>query len=676
LSNKLLWKAVLLLPIILPAAAAGQVFNAPLIIQEQNEWCWAGVSSAILQYYGHPQNQCTIAEYTRTVATWHNFGTVNCCNNPNLGCNYWNYNWGYAGSIQDILMHWGVNNYGIGAALGIAQIQTEIAAGRPFIIRWAWSSGGGHFLVGHGILDSTLYYMNPWPGEGLKIGDHSWVVSDGSTHTWTHTTKITTPAPRVAFTGLALSLSTEGTARAETVASNEPTQAGYAKLAVNSGTAPYATAVFRFMQDGVTVTEAGVPASPPTTRARVFIDYRADVNAVPGRSEAGTVDINTGVAVVNNGTAPANVTYVLRDLTGGILASGNGTIAAGNYFAKFIDNLSDVAPDFNLPSNFQTAIQFGSLQITSTQPLSVLALRGTMNQRNEFLITTTPVADLTQALGNGSMYFPQFADGGGYTTSLILMNTSTQIETGSLVIRDKDGNPLSVNWVGGSAASSIPYSIPSGGVQRFQTDGFPVETKAGWVQLTPDTGTAAPTGSGVFGFNPDKVLVSESGIPAVAATTHARVYVDLSENHNTGLAIANVSSTSSSIVVNAFQKDGVTAAGISKQLDPLPANGYTASFADGFVTGLSAGFTGVLDITGGAFAALTLRSLNNERGDFLMTTFPVADVNKAAPSPIVFPQIADGGGYMTQFILISAGGSSSMVMNFYGANGEPLAVGK
>ncbi len=45
------------------------------------------------------------------------------------------------------------------------------------------------------------------------------------------------------------------------------------------------------------------------------------------------------------------------------------------------------------------------------------------------------------------------------------------------------------------------------------------------------------------------------------------------------------------------------------------------------------------------FAALTMRSLNNERNDFLLTTFPTADVNWAAPAPIVFPQPVAGGGF-------------------------------
>jgi hypothetical protein len=174
----------------LPVLVVGQVLNVPEVIQEQDQWCWAGVSCCVLRYYQTNITQCEIAEYTRTHANWHDFGPVDCCVDPSQGCNYWNYNWGYPGSIQDILHHWGVENYGTGY-LQITNIQSEIDGGRPFIIRWGWTTGGGHFLVGHGIVGSAIYYMNPWFGEGYKIGDYGWVL--GSTdHTWTHTNVLTT----------------------------------------------------------------------------------------------------------------------------------------------------------------------------------------------------------------------------------------------------------------------------------------------------------------------------------------------------------------------------------------------------------------------------------------------------------------------------------------------------
>jgi hypothetical protein len=469
-----------------------------------------------------------------------------------------------------------------------------------------------------------------------------------------------------------LTLNAGGAATVESLGSDTDVQVGYAVMAVNSGATPYGTAVFSFKQSGVTVTEAGVPASPPTTLARVFIDYRPDVLALPGQSNSGLIDINTGIAVVNTRAATASVTYTLRDTAGTTLAIGNGTIAAGAHFAKFISQLTDVAPNFNLPSNFQTTTQFGTLEIASDQPLSVLALRGTNNQRNDFLITTTPIADLMQSVSYSPVYFPQFADGGGYTTSLVLLNTANRTEKGTLQILDNNGSPLVVNRVGGTAGSSFRYSIPAGGAFHFQTDGSPAGINVGWARLTPDLYSPTPVGSGVFSYSPGNMLISESGIPSAVSTTNARVYVDLSGDHNTGLAIANVDSAAASVTIHAFQNDGVTPAGTSRGPFQLTAYGHDAEFADQFITGLPSGFTGVLDISSTTpFAALTMRALVNERDDFLMTTFPIADANASAPSPIVFPQFVDGGGYVTEFILISSSGGASTTLSFYDESGTP-----
>jgi hypothetical protein len=474
-------------------------------------------------------------------------------------------------------------------------------------------------------------------------------------------------------TTISFQLSSGGAVSADTPGTDVTAQAGYASLSVNSGNNPYGTAVFSLEQNGVIVTEAGVPASPPTLQARIFIDYREGVNAVPGRTGAGTVNTNTGIAVVNNGTLAATITYTLRDRNGLPVTSGSGTLAAGHHFARFIDKLYEYASGFSVPANFQTAIQFGTLDIQSTQAVSMLALRGTSNQRDEFLMTTTPVADLSQSLSYDSIYFPQFADGGGYTTSIILLNTSTSVETGVIEIRGETGSPFSVSMVGGSTGYSFPYTIPAGGVARYQTDGSPSTAGAGWARVAPDSGSPTPVGSGIFGYNPGSVLYSESGVPATVPTKHARIYVDLSRSHNTGLAIANAGSSSASIAINAYYDDGNTLAGTSQGPLSLAGNGYRAQFADGFIADLPAGFTGILDIISDTdFAALTLRSLTNERNEFLMTTFPVADANRVPPAPVIFPQVVDGGGYMTEFILISATGSSNATLSIYDENGAPF----
>jgi hypothetical protein len=59
-----------------------------------------------------------------------------------------------------------------------------------------------------------------------------------------------------------------------------------------------------------------------------------------------------------------------------------------------------------------------------------------------------------------------------------------------------------------------------------------------------------------------------------------------------------------------------------------------------------------------------------------MTTFPIVDVAKPTPSPVVFPHIADGGGYVTQIILISPAEASNATLYMYGEDGTPLDLSK
>src|SRR6185369_5666910 len=171
-------------------------------------------------------------------------------------------------------------------------------------------------------------------------------------------------------------------------------------------------------------------------------------------SGSGTINIYTGFAIVNRGSSSATLTYVLRDRSGQTVTTGHGVVAAGAHVAKFIQELKDIAPDFDLPASFPTETQYGSLEITSSQPVSVLALRLTPNQRGDVLLTSTPVADTTQPTNTSTLYFPQLVDGGGYTTSVTLLNTAANTaEGGTIAIFDDSGSALSVRSKDGVTAS-------------------------------------------------------------------------------------------------------------------------------------------------------------------------------------------------------------------------------
>lgn len=510
------------------------------------------------------------------------------------------------------------------------------------------------------------------------------VDPDASNNTATVTTSVAAGAPS---SQAHRSVPAGGAATASTVGSSGSVQAGYAindataakspdSFAISGGL-PSGTAVFSVTQNGTVVSEAGVPASPPTTQGRIFIDYRTAVPAKSDQLDAGTITIDTGMALVNRGSGMANITFTLRDTSGGSPIIGHASLAQGDHKALFIEQLNSIAPDFVLPASFPTATKFGSLDLKSDQPLSILALRLTTNQRGETLLTSTPIADLTQTGSSAPLFFPQLVDGAGYSTMVVLLNSSTTAETGTLQVSNDNGSPLVVQQVGGASASSFSYNIPPNGVFVFQTDGSPSVAHAGSAQVVPDPGMLTPVGAGVFSLTQGGILVTQSGIPSATPTTHAHIYIDKSAGHDTGLAIENPTGNPLNVLLVAFQMDGVTPVVASPGQVQLQGNGHTAAFAGQFISGLPNGFTGVLDISASSpFAALTLRSLTNSRGDFLLTTFPIADFNQSPVTPLIFPQIADGGGYRTQFILLSSGGAASATLSFFDDNGSPMAVAK
>jgi hypothetical protein len=404
------------------------------------------------------------------------------------------------------------------------------------------------------------------------------------------------------------------------------------------------------------------------------VDYRTGA-AIPGST--GKVDVDTGLALVNRGAGPAMINFTLRNLNGQVLSMGTGSLAQDEHVAKYLWELPAMVTGFTIPATFVTETRYGTLEIGSDQPLSVVALRLTTNQRGEMLMTSTPVADLTRPLSTAPIYFAEFIDGGGYTTTLMLLNTSSGMMTGMLRIYANDGTALAVQQVGGASGSAFAYSIMPGGAYVLQTDATPVNFNVGWVELIPDPGTATPLGAGVYQSSQDGVLAAESGIAAATPTTHARIFVDTAGGHNSSVALANPGTASASIAFTALGMDGSTAAGTSVGPMLLNGKGHAAQFVWERISGLPAEFRGVLDIVSATpFVPLTIRALVNERGNFLFTAFPVADLNQAAPSPILFPQIAAGGGTTTEIIMLSAGAAGAATLRYFGNAGTPLAIGK
>jgi len=415
-------------------------------------------------------------------------------------------------------------------------------------------------------------------------------------------------------------------------------QVGSAQITAAAGqqSVPSGVAIFGYRESGVLVAEAGVPAGVPARRGRIYAEVSGSAN--------------TGLAVSNANDSAATVSFFFTDTNGTDFGNGTVTIPAHGQIARFLNETP-----FNGPQRTE-----GTFTFSSNIPVAAIAIRGFLNERSEFLATTLPVAD-PDALPSGSVYFPQFADGGGWITQFVLVNPSDQAISGTLSFYGQGtaGAPapnLSMN-IDGAVVSQVAYSIPAHSSKRFSTRNTSSEMKVGSARATPAGFSTAPVGAAIFSYHNAGITVSEAGTPSITAGSAFRLYAeaDTSNAIQTAVAVENAGSSDTSVNFELMRLDG-TSTGRSGQL-VVPASGQRALFLiqiPGFES-LPMPFKGVLRISSGDanIAVLGVRSRWNERGDFIFTTTGATNESAPAHSTLVFPQIVDGAGYTTQFITFS-----------------------
>lgn len=160
-----------------------KILNVPTVSQlPQTYWCWAATSEAVLRYTQNAPGMCSIADWARQQNKW---GNDDCCANGTGNiCNQANWMYGVAGSIEKILSHWGADSERHASTLSLHEVQDAIKNDSPLIVRWGWTSGGGHFVVLYGYSDSNMSIMDPWSGPTILTYTN---VSSTATRTWTNT---------------------------------------------------------------------------------------------------------------------------------------------------------------------------------------------------------------------------------------------------------------------------------------------------------------------------------------------------------------------------------------------------------------------------------------------------------------------------------------------------------
>jgi hypothetical protein len=280
-----------------------------------------------------------------------------------------------------------------------------------------------------------------------------------------------------------------------------------------------------------------------------------------------------------------------------------------------------------------------------------------LNERLNYLITTA--GPLNEEAGlPGRLIFPYVTDSTGYATRLILISRpGEQGGTGVVHYLAADGTPLQIDTV-----------------------------RLGSVRIEPFLGYATPHAQILLSHSDGGVLTSIVGVEGQIPNQSFRFYAESTGDYDAGIAgstrsgvtLANPTEVPVTVVLEMRSLSG----SLLRRSQPLvvPPLGQTVLFLNqvpGLET-LAAPFGGVLSVVPAPTQAITataFRTVYNERGNVLLTTTGPLQENAGSPQ-LVFPHIAEGGGYTTQFIVIggSSGQANTGVLRFFNQEGNPLNV--
>jgi hypothetical protein len=310
--------------------------------------------------------------------------------------------------------------------------------------------------------------------------------------------------------------------------------------------------------------------------------------------------------------------------------------------------------------NSSSAIALSELAASSGAAKS-LSLAGT----GAIITITAGGSNLSLA---GSM--AQIASGGGWDTTLTLVNTGETTGEARLNLFGNDGTPPELPFTFPQAPATSPLVVSTldrtlNANSLLMLDSQqPINPIAqlGSAQLLTN---GAVGGFAIFKYTPTG---QEAVVPLETGT--APSYVLAFDNTGvlaTGVAIANVAAQPADIPV--IIRDD-TGAPIGAETISLPAQGH-ASFMLTDNYAVTKGKRGTLELdtpSSGHISALGLRANGSA-----LTTLPL--LTQAAAGSGSMAHVASGGGWQTTFTLVNTGPSSLKAeLDFFDNNGNPLAL--
>jgi hypothetical protein len=243
----------------------------------------------------------------------------------------------------------------------------------------------------------------------------------------------------------------------------------------------------------------------------------------------------------------------------------------------------------------------------------------------------------------GTVVFPHFAAGGGWTTQLVLVNPTDSLLTGTVAMDD-----------------AYTYSIPPRSAVKISSTHNGVSPQVGNIAIVPAPGAPDPAASTIFSYAVNGTTITESGVTTNAVAQSFRIFAefDASQSLQTGVAIANTTLAPADLQFELEDINGQPTGYAGSTT--VAASGHLSLFLNQIPSfqNLPASFRGVLRVTSNSpITAIGVRARYNERRDLLVSTTPAIGIGAGSTAQeLVFPHIAIGDGYTTEFILMNPNG--------------------
>lgn len=408
------------------------------------------------------------------------------------------------------------------------------------------------------------------------------------------------------------------------------TGVGYVRVTPQVGqTAPSASAVLTLSNRNVVVSETAVPAGSPIQSGRLFAEFGTGVD--------------TGVAFANPQATAVTVQYFFTNAQGLDFGAGSISIPPFGHVARFLSELPGAG----------SSLSAGSFTFDGSAPIAALAIRGRVNARGDFLMSTTPLVDFGRPAERPSL--PYLASGGGWASDIVLVNPTSQPLSGTFEAFDERGGSANVMELAAgyriAPRSSVRFPFSAAGALRTYS-----------VRVVPASGQQTPHVFGLFNYTSGGVLVTEATVTGVEPVAAQRMLAVSAGSLISGLAVHNASASTAEVRFELFDTDGGIVGTASLALAPRAHRALFLNQLPGVA--VPPNFYGVVRVTSdqpSGLSAIGLRSRVNDRGDFLISTvFPVREDSApgGADEAIWLPHYTEGGGFRTEIGAFSPDGAA------------------